>query len=103
MNERIKEMTKTIGDTWVFDLEGNPHDLSEVLMQCDIQNISEQLYEAGYRKRIKGEWKRIDIAGENYAQIYYQHKDCKVNETQIFPSPYHFCPNCGASMKGGAE
>ena len=61
------------------------------------------LYNAGYRKQKEGEWKRIEVNGENYGQVYYQHKDCKVNETQIFPSPYHFCPNCVAQMKGGVE
>ena len=58
---------------------------------------------AGYRKQSEGEWTRVEINGVNYGQVYYQHKECKVNETQLFPSPYHFCPNCGAKMKGGAE
>jgi hypothetical protein len=31
---------------------------------------------------------------------YYQHKNCKVNETQLFPSPYKYCPHCGAKMRG---
>lgn len=67
-----------------------------------IQRIG-NMSSAGYRKQKEGEWKRIEVNGENYCQVYYQHKDCKVNETQIFPSPCHFCPNCGAHMKGGAE
>lgn len=62
--------------------------------------VAEALYNTGYRRQIKGEWKRLDVNGENYGQVYYQHKDCEVNETQIFPSPYPFCPNCGAKMKG---
>ena len=48
--KQIEEMAKDLGDTWVVDLEGNPHDLSEVLMRCDIENISEQMHEIGYRK-----------------------------------------------------
>ena len=67
--------------------------------QCE--KAADKLVEKGYRRQIKGEWKRIEINGENYGQVYYQHKDCEVNETQLFPSPYPFCPNCGAKMKGG--
>jgi hypothetical protein len=50
----IKEMAKTLGGTWLCDLDGNPHGLNEVLMLCDIENIAEQLYDAGYRKQ--SEW-----------------------------------------------
>lgn len=49
-DKQIEEMAKDLGDTWVVDLEGNPHDLSEVLMRCDIENISEQMHEIGYRR-----------------------------------------------------
>ena len=64
---------------------------------------AEKLHANGYRKQIAGEWTRVEVNGKNYAQVYYQHKECEVNETQLFPSPHHFCPNCGAKMKGGAE
>ena len=67
------------------------------------EKAADKLVEKGYRRQINGEWERIEVNGENYGQVYYQHKNCSVNETQIFPSPYPFCPNCGAKMKGGAE
>lgn len=60
---------------------------------------AEILYEAGYRKQIEGEWTRFEVNGINYGQVYYQHKECKANETQLFPTPYNFCPNCGAHMR----
>ena len=76
-------------------------DLYELSGTNDENYIAERLYAMGYRKQREGEWKRFEVNGKNYGQIYYQHKDCEVNETQLFPSPYHFCPNCGANMKGG--
>ena len=48
--------------------------------------------------RNEGEWTIFEVNGKNYGQVYYQHKECKVNETQLFPSPYKFCPTCGARM-----
>ena len=47
-----------------------------------------------------GEWQEYHVSGKSYGQVYYQHKDCRVNETQLFPSPYEFCPRCGAKMDG---
>ena len=96
MKEQIEEMFNIIVDG-VIDGEDN----NGVPTGNTCADIAEALYNAGYRKQKEGEWKRIEVNGENYGQIYYQHKNCKVNETQIFQSPYHFCPNCGSKMKGG--
>jgi 5'-deoxynucleotidase YfbR-like HD superfamily hydrolase len=60
--KQIEEMANTLGDTWVVDLEGDPHDLSEVLMRCDIETIAEQLHDAGYRKA-------SEVAAEIIAEI----------------------------------
>ena len=57
---------------------------------CLIYNFSKCFYDLGYRKVIQGEWVKNEINGEDYGQIYYQHKNCKVNETQLFPSPYKY-------------
>lgn len=71
--------------------------------QCSKFDDATDLYNAGYRKQKEGEWTRVEVNGKNYGQVYYQHKNCSVNETQLFPSPYHFCPNCGAKMKGATD
>ena len=71
---------------------------------CYALKCAKRAYEAGYRKQSEGEWSRFEVnSTKGYGQVYYQHKDCDINATQLFPSPYHFCPNCGAKMKGGAE
>lgn len=46
-------------------------------------------------ERKKGEWTEYKKSFGVYGQIYYQH-DCCPN---LYESPYHFCPNCGAEME----
>ena len=89
MNKQIEEMAKDLGGTWVVDLEGNPHDLNEVLMQCDIENISTQLCEMGYRKQIVGEWEQFGL----------RNPKCSLCRSYNIEKS-RFCPNCGARMKG---
>lgn len=47
--------------------------------KCAAVVSAKKLYNAGYRKQKEGEWKRIEVKGKNYSQVYYQHKDCEVN------------------------
>lgn len=61
-DKQIEEMAIDLSGTWVVDLEGNPHDLSEVLMQCDIESIAEQLCSLNYLKS-------TDLAEEIFAEI----------------------------------
>ena len=42
----IAKLAKDLADAWIVDFEGNPHDLSEILMFSDIANIAEQLPQA---------------------------------------------------------
>ena len=112
MKEQIKEITKLLGDTWIVDLEGNPHDLDEILMQCDLEAIAEQLYNAGYRKQSEGEWvektrKRTfwcSYMADVQVVCQTAGHTCSVCGKGSRHSRYtNFCPNCGAKMKGGAE
>ena len=95
--KRIKEMAEIIGESLLSVLGVRLND--DILAR-----LAEHPCTAGYRKQSEGEWTRFEVnSSKGYGQIYYQHKDCEKNATQLFPSPYCFCPNCGAKMKGGAE
>ena len=105
MEKQIDEMAKALADTWVVDLEGNPHDLSEVLMMCDIETISEQLYEQGYRKVEQGYWFIREYEFFTCSECghdYWNGCDCtKEAKEQLAEGEYpNYCPNCGAKMKG---
>lgn len=57
-----------------------------------------EMLEKGYRKQSVGEW--VDTFGGDDIQR------CSVcNHMFYYPKlyKYHFCPNCGTKMKGGAE
>lgn len=47
-----------------------------------------------------GEWTKVEVTGNGYGQIYYQHKNCTVNSTELYKSAYEYCPHCGAKMGG---
>lgn len=96
--KQIEEMAKALGDAWICDLEGNPHDLCEVLMKCDIEIIAEQLYKAGYRKQSEGEWITDDLGNvcTKCGRTYDPDFDIKPRMIKQFK----YCPNCGAKMKG---
>lgn len=57
------------------------------------QTVEEMRSQQSERK--KGEWTEYKKSFGVYGQIYYQH-DCCPN---LYESPYHFCPNCGAEME----
>lgn len=60
--------------------------------------IADEVYKAGFRKLPAGEWvykyKHEDIAYCSNCNFYVQDK---INNVAYC---YHFCPNCGAMMKG---
>lgn len=51
---------------------------------------------AGYRKQSEGEWKTNKIQWQFVGEYYY----CSNCDGRSFVK-HHYCPNCGAKMKGG--
>lgn len=77
--------------------ESNIECISNWLMQDQIREVAEQLWDAGYRKRIEGRWTPRHKDTQAFCTKCGALRDI---ETQEF---WSFCPNCGAKMKGGAE
>ena len=106
MNKQIEKMTKSKREYLKFKPFAD--DLRKAESWCDLDGVLNRyqtvknLYKMGYRKQSEGEWTRFEVnSSKGYGQVYYQHKDCDFNATQLFPSPYPYCPNCGARMSGG--
>lgn len=98
MNEakQIEEMAKDVAHSisWCDD----------VIPTVDCLGTAAALYGIGYRKQSKGKWKAegchytcsecdqdyiVDACAEDYDPIDY--------------FDLHYCPNCGAKMKGGDD
>ena len=104
--KQIEEMTNDLrkSEHWFFDD-------TDCDFELDRKKTAENLYNAGYRKQIEGEW---ELEHETYGKMRCSvcGKECP---TERKPDPYEdyqmtdfyitspFCPNCGAKMKGGAE
>lgn len=65
--------------------------------------FAEALYNAGYRKQSEGEW----IAKTDYAGYGYYCSNCNAvftgENAEWIAKEHHYCPKCGAKMKGGAD
>ena len=61
--------------------------------------IAHEIYQAGYCRRVEGEWvERVETLTwcEDDVDVYY---DCSVCGCHS-PCQTPYCPNCGAKMKG---
>lgn len=100
--KKIEEMARDLGSAWLIDLEGNPHDLSEVLMECDIKNIAEHLTCLGYTKQVQSEWKVVTLPRGLRRICEITHKvickNCGFDIEMLEGKRYKYCPNCGAKM-----
>lgn len=104
MKEQIEEMRKDLIE--IFDEE------YEKRRMITPDFTAEKMTVKGYRKQKEGEW--IDLYKGEYANPIYTCSLCKkgtllkphINELgnmDMVQALSAFCPNCGASMKGGAE
>ena len=88
---QVEKISQILSDAWVCDFEGNPHNLSEVLMDCDIKSIAQQLYDAGCCIQNVGEWLCKDTLA--FCSV------CKIGRDIETNSGWKFCPHCGSKMK----
>lgn len=90
IEEMAKVITKTKNDVNVWERQKNDED------------IAEALYNAGYRKQINAVWvARICEFSDSTKMVEeYYCSHCFHKEGD---NDKHFCPSCGARMKGGAE
>ena len=88
-NEQIEEMANFLWKNTLIHTEDLCHD------------VSETCYNAGYRKQSEGEW--VETQREwDFEPYFYTDYTCSVCGDRE-QDKRHFCPNCGAKMKGGAE
>lgn len=66
-------------------------------VHCNERNCAEEIYNAGYRKQIEGEWKPI-MQELGYCDTL----ECSIcgEIIDVSQGDYKYCPNCGAKMKG---
>ena len=50
-----------------------------------------------------GKWEEVHIQHEGCAEVYYNHKECKISPNELYKSPFEHCPRCGAKMDGVKE
>ena len=71
-----------------------------------LMKFAEHLYNAGYCKQSEGEWKKTDRRGISI-NGFMVCSACDVmiptcdDKTRYCLSRLHYCPKCGAKMKGG--
>ena len=69
--------------------------------RCNERNYAEEIYNAGYRKQSKGEWKILKMGdGEKVRTC----SACLISQTiNVYKGKvmFRYCPYCGANMEGG--
>lgn len=72
---------------------------------CNARDLSNKLYNAGYRKQSEGEWIKINpnnsLIGEYYCSCCNSVIDIADGKETPLDREMYYCPNCGSKMKGG--
>ena len=84
--------------------------IGEVIMTINnAPTVEEKSYAMGYQDgledgldgiRPQGEWL---VVGHDDTTYWYRCSICEHEEHDNFTKHYHYCPNCGADMRGGAK
>ena len=110
MKEHIDEMARIIGAAIEFDeLDFGMDEKTEIIAE----KAAKKFYNAGYRKQSEGcdfceagnekcgtcvkFFDYYEDGGSDRCSIEYGNEKC------AYYKPVHYCSNCGAKMKGGAE
>lgn len=97
MNKQIEEMANDLrkSEHWYFDD-------TDCDFELDRKKTAKNLYNAGYRKQSEGEWvyNTDDFTPKQRCTACGYNKPIAAGEG-VIQEPKHFCPNCGARMKGG--
>lgn len=91
-------MSRTLLHDWECSIEKNKNNTEELL------KIAEDIYNTAYARgkaseeRPQGEW--VDYSNEGYVECPFcgSATNCEDNKDEL-----HYCWNCGAEMKGGAD
>lgn len=99
MNAKIKQLAIDLAKAEHWDL-----DEESALFTLDREKTAKRLCKMGYIKQSEGEWIKHSASyectvcnEEFYVEGYAEDYD------PISDYDLHFCPNCGAHMKDGAE
>jgi formamidopyrimidine-DNA glycosylase len=100
IEEMITDISEMQNGGWEFVGD------SEYTTDVSNEALAEHLYNAGYRKQSEGEWVKTQFVARTG---FYTIKEFPCNqcgekfEVAKGNGLMHFCPNCGAKMKGGGE
>ena len=100
MKEQIEEMAKVIQDTWLPCMEGMNVVGELRIGSRDANRIATNLYSEGYRKQKDGEWCEKSKDRDEYYEYCYKCSVCGHWAIIACEEDSHYCPNCGAKMKG---
>ena len=98
--KQIEEMAKYSCTHCEWEVCGDQCLLDRTPSECDLAlTVANTIHTAGYRKQSEGEWREDIIAFCNVCSSCGAKVDryaIKCNSGKL-----HYCPNCGAKMKGG--